>query len=472
MTMGGCIRLLPIVLFVAQYCHCSFASTTTIPTATTMDLPRRGSLRYRHQQHQEQQQGQQEQIEYSSFPSVHVLTLPKSDLIHNTFLRERIAQIDLLQVQCWDNTNNNSSIVEQCRLKTLIHTEQEFQRFHNLGMQQDTEATKALLHNRRLVQQQQKKQQQLQLHRKVWSSSENQSLVPSIGPYEIINTTTTNGTQQRTTPYPRISEFPCMLSYEGTMQWIQDLIDQQQHNDTSSTIRPGVQLTWSDIGDSYLKTQDPTAGHDIRVLRVSSTTSATTTKAPLMILSGIHPREYAPPELVRQWIHWLVTTKTDVKAQLALETTDVYWIPYVNPDGRVVAEGSDLYRRKNMNANNGGSTLYCSEFEVGVDLNRNFPFRYGRDDGSSSNPCDETYRGSGPASEPEVQAVIRLGESIFPKSQQLMTYVDPNYFEQDQPLAYDETTTQGVFLDVHSYGNSYIYASTIASQMQMQLQLQ
>jgi hypothetical protein len=47
----------------------------------------------------------------------------------------------------------------------------------------------------------------------------------------------------------------------------------------------------------------------------------------------------------------------------------------------------------------------------GVDLNRNYDFKFAfDDDGSSNDPCDEGYRGSAPFSEPETQAVRQLVE--------------------------------------------------------------
>jgi len=56
--------------------------------------------------------------------------------------------------------------------------------------------------------------------------------------------------------------------------------------------------------------------------------------------------------------------------------------------------------RKNYRKNKQG--ILCDEIdEVGVDLNRNYDFAYAYDDeGSSSNPCDEDFRGQEPFSEP------------------------------------------------------------------------
>ena len=47
-----------------------------------------------------------------------------------------------------------------------------------------------------------------------------------------------------------------------------------------------------------------------------------------------------------------------------------------------------------------------SSEDVGVDLNRNYDFQFGRDNiGSSKDPCDEQFRGQYPFSESETVAV-------------------------------------------------------------------
>ena len=49
----------------------------------------------------------------------------------------------------------------------------------------------------------------------------------------------------------------------------------------------------------------------------------------------------------------------------------------------------------------------------GVDLNRNFAYKWGYDnEGSSPNPASETYRGTGPASEPETKALDAFEKRI------------------------------------------------------------
>ena len=416
------------------------------------------------------------------FPAIYHMTLPKSELIHNLLVRKWIAELDLLTMKCnhedVDEAGEESPRSQEaaplvsCRLTTLVHSENEYHSMWERGweshhqnvldtLQCDQVATSGLWHNR-----QKSLQDTVPPEPNRWLSPYHVRRVVDGDDDDDDDPTIDDSTvtvSRMTGDYTRISGFSCMLNYQGTMEWIQDLVNEQQvphDGNASNSLRSDVMLTWTDIGDSYLKTTNSTLGHDIRVLKVSGINGGKNSsfeKAPFLMLTGVHPREYAPPELVRRWIHWLVTTQTDVRARLLLETTDVYWVPYVNPDGRVLAETSQIYRRKNVNSEASGQES-CSDTSYGVDLNRNFPFRYGRDDGSNSFPCSDVFRGSGPASEPEVQAVIGLGETIFPKSQRVET-VDQSFLDEGIPQAYNETTTRGVFLDIHSFGNTYIYVS-------------
>lgn len=82
----------------------------------------------------------------------------------------------------------------------------------------------------------------------------------------------------------------------------------------------------------------------------------------------------------------------------------IHIIPIVNPDGylynqKIKPEGGGLWR-KNRRLNQDSS--------YGVDLNRNygdFDFWNSSNMGSSTNPLNETYRGTQPFSEPETQAL-------------------------------------------------------------------
>ncbi len=94
-----------------------------------------------------------------------------------------------------------------------------------------------------------------------------------------------------------------------------------------------------------------------------------------------------------------------------VDRTELWFVPVANPDGYdyTFTEGNRLWR-KNLRDNDGDGVI--TGFD-GVDLNRNFPYRWGYDnEGSSPVPSSDTYRGTAPASEPETRALDRLMRRI------------------------------------------------------------
>jgi hypothetical protein len=77
-----------------------------------------------------------------------------------------------------------------------------------------------------------------------------------------------------------------------------------------------------------------------------------------------------------------------------LDSFEYFFSPLANPDGYEYSHTTDRYWRKNR----GSSGL-------GVDLNRNWPYYWGYEWGSSSSPWSETYRGPKALSEPETRAI-------------------------------------------------------------------
>jgi hypothetical protein len=389
------------------------------------------------------------------FPSVYFAQIDRKDLLTPLY-QERLAEMDLLHVDCpptgtsasafasTSSTSASSStitITSSCRIQALVHSAEELDYFQQQEqwttspLKFDADATEAV----------------------VLAPQRNRQLQED-----------SNSTMELLGGYSRISEWPCYLDYGGMMDWIQDLVDKNHQGDY-----PHLNMTWMDIGDSYLKTITTNSsssgggggGHDIHALKLSSATSTAVTtahRAPMLILTGVHPREYSPPEMVRQWIYSFLDA-SNVEQQVILESTDIYWIPYVNPDGRVLAETTTIFRRKNLNNQAEGSDG-CRQEDVGVDINRNFPFRWGRDDGSSDLPCLQTFRGSGPASEPETQAVVQLAKAIFGREQQRFaanSFLLENDNNPTTVVGYNESITSGIFLDIHSFGNYYIYVSVL-----------
>ncbi|HTR21268.1 MAG TPA: M14 family zinc carboxypeptidase [Gemmatimonadales bacterium] len=115
----------------------------------------------------------------------------------------------------------------------------------------------------------------------------------------------------------------------------------------------------------------------------------------VLFLATHHAREWVSTEMAMRLIRWLA----DSLSPTLRNTRDIWVIPVENPDGYQYTFTTDRLWRKNRRLNGNGT--------YGVDLNRNYPEFWGYDDaGSSSAPDAETYRGTGPASEPETRAML------------------------------------------------------------------
>jgi hypothetical protein len=86
-----------------------------------------------------------------------------------------------------------------------------------------------------------------------------------------------------------------------------------------------------------------------------------------------------------------------------VDTRELWFIIIANPDGYdFTFDPANRLWRKNLRDNNGDGQITAVD---GVDPNRNFPTRWNYDDeGSNTDTSSETYRGSGPASEPETRS--------------------------------------------------------------------
>ncbi|XP_076632656.1 carboxypeptidase B [Colletes latitarsis] len=134
-------------------------------------------------------------------------------------------------------------------------------------------------------------------------------------------------------------------------------------------------------------------GRPLKVLRISNGNQ----NAPAVwIDGGIHAREWISPAAVTYIIDYLVENSENLE-------TDFYILPVANPDGYEYTFVRDRLWRKNRKRAIGSS---CT----GVDLNRNFGYRWGGM-GTSKDPCREIYAGSGPFSEPETNAIKNFFEA-------------------------------------------------------------
>jgi hypothetical protein len=158
-------------------------------------------------------------------------------------------------------------------------------------------------------------------------------------------------------------------------------------------------------------------GKPITAVRVSKNVSKLKDrKRPAVVYQAAqHAREWITPKMVRRLLHHYVDGYgTDAELTRIIDTTDLWFIPVVNVDGYdfTFEPGNRLWR-KNLADNDGDGQITGQD---GVDLNRNFPYKWGYDnEGSTDVRTGETYRGPSAGSEPETQAQIRLFDRIRPK---------------------------------------------------------
>lgn len=129
---------------------------------------------------------------------------------------------------------------------------------------------------------------------------------------------------------------------------------------------------------------------------------------PTLIFDGMHhAREVMTSEVVMDVADVLLTLKrSNSPWNQLIESWNIWIVPMLNVDGNNIVQTSDNWWRKNARAN--GTKIQ------GVDLNRNYTFGWNSCNGSSGSPSSETYRGASAGSEPETQAIMKLGFATYP----------------------------------------------------------
>jgi carboxypeptidase T len=162
-------------------------------------------------------------------------------------------------------------------------------------------------------------------------------------------------------------------------------------------------------------------GRPVYYVRISNTPNLLTGKPKVLYNSLTHAREpMGMQQLIFYMWYLLENYDSNDEIKYLVDNLELYFIPVANPDGyefnhATYPNGGGQWR-KNRRNDGGGN--------YGVDLNRNYGFKWGYDDiGSSPYPSDETYRGASAFSEPETQ-VIRdfCTEHTFSLSQNYHTY--------------------------------------------------
>ncbi len=225
-----------------------------------------------------------------------------------------------------------------------------------------------------------------------------------------------------------IPGFPCYRTVEETYRDLARIAASQ----------PRI-AEWRDIGDSWEKIHGPGPGYDLHAL-VLTNKNSTRAKTVFLLDASIHAREYATAEMATRFAEYIarrVGKEADVT--WLLDHVEIHIIPFLNPDGRKMAERGLLWR-KNVNNN------FCGNTELrGIDLNRNNSFFFAGQFGNSNAECSLIFRGPSALSEPEAVILKNYMERIFP---------DQRGAAVNQP---SPDTATGMYVTLHSFGEFMIY---------------
>jgi len=145
-------------------------------------------------------------------------------------------------------------------------------------------------------------------------------------------------------------------------------------------------------------------GRNLYMLKISDNVTVDEDEPEVLYMGCHHARELMSVEIPLRFAQYLLDNYGVLTEVTSLvDSREIFFVPMVNPDGHYYVQqnhdgDSNGWWRKNRRNNGGGY--------YGVDLNRNYGYEWGYDNiGSSPYIWSEVYRGSGPFSEPETQAI-------------------------------------------------------------------
>jgi carboxypeptidase T len=200
-------------------------------------------------------------------------------------------------------------------------------------------------------------------------------------------------------------------------------------------------------------------GRTIWAVKISDNPNVNENEPAVGLDALVHAREPQSMATLMYFIWYLLENYgTDPQVTYLVNNREIYCVPCFNPDGYEYNHLTDPNGGGNWRKNrrNNGNGCY------GIDLNRNFSFKWGYDNiGSSSDPCSETYRGPSAFSEPESQAIRDLAiQKHYGTHFNMHTYGDDilypwGYIDAETP---DSLTYREFAADLASY-NGYAYGT-------------
>lgn len=183
-------------------------------------------------------------------------------------------------------------------------------------------------------------------------------------------------------------------------------------------------------------------GRDILAIRITDNPDQDEPDEPAVLLSGaMHGSELLATEYTLDAADRLLTGYATPEGRRRVDNLDIWVVPLLNVDGnhRVLTVTRHAGRKNVRPTHKPGGAVPWG----GVDLNRNFPFGYGRGVGSSGFPNSAYYRGEQALSEPESQAFAALAHerhfaaaiSFHTAASMILVPYTMNGFAQPEPNA-------------------------------------
>ncbi|MQA11116.1 MAG: carboxypeptidase [Pseudonocardiaceae bacterium] len=225
------------------------------------------------------------------------------------------------------------------------------------------------------------------------------------------------------------------------------------HLDKVAADHPDL-ATVETYGQSWRKATGKDGGYDLKAICITKKAEGDCQRNPdsakprFFLMSQTHAREIATGEISYQWIDYLVNGYgNDQAVTKLLDSTEVWVVPIHNPDGvDIVQQGGDSpeLHRKNANDTHGADCGGNQSSQIGVDLNRNNDTHWGGN-GTSEDPCDQTFLG------PEANSEVENGSL-----QKLLTELYPDKREGGDGAA-APNDTRGMLVTLHSYAGMVLF---------------
>lgn len=180
----------------------------------------------------------------------------------------------------------------------------------------------------------------------------------------------------------------------------------------------------------------------------------------VLYMGAHHAREWISVEVPMYFLNYLVDNYgKDPKVTWLVDNRQIWIVPMLNPDGVTYSQTSYKMWRKNLRDNDGDGNF--GEYGDGVDLNRNYAFKWGGS-GSSHNPASNIY--CGPYDDKDDDNDGQLNEDPV----DMKDNDGDGKIDEDPNGGFSEPETQAIkalvenhnfvlSLSYHSYGELWIY---------------